>query len=251
VRHWLPLLSVWPGDPSRSNLYFVFLSSSTRDTQSASRAVTECSTRWRPRGKKSANSVQVTFCALRRLVRELLSSVVRAFGTERGGDTMAKALNPANEAFLDCENADRARKLALHATLQRTAPLRFGPRYSRQVFEHPMAGPEEAHAHGAWAGRRTRPRRILRRVSTSAQSGEAQLFAVRQCASTRGLEVAGEFVDAGVSVGKDRRPALDKLLADARRRRFDVLAITKLDRLARSMRHLTILVTSPSRSRCR
>ncbi|HTF34289.1 MAG TPA: hypothetical protein VK714_11405 [Myxococcota bacterium] len=45
---------------------------------------------------------------------------------------MAKALNPANEAFLDCENADRARKLALHATLQRTAPLRFGPRYSRQ-----------------------------------------------------------------------------------------------------------------------
>jgi hypothetical protein len=45
---------------------------------------------------------------------------------------MTKALNPANEALLGRENADRARKLALHATLLRTAPIRFGPRYSRK-----------------------------------------------------------------------------------------------------------------------
>ncbi|HTF32792.1 MAG TPA: recombinase family protein [Myxococcota bacterium] len=79
------------------------------------------------------------------------------------------------------------------------------------------------------------------RVSTSEQTVEPQLFALRHYASARGLEVAAEYVDHGVSGAKDRRPALDKLLADARRRRFDVLAVTKLDRLARSVRHLTTL----------
>jgi DNA invertase Pin-like site-specific DNA recombinase len=48
-------------------------------------------------------------------------------------------------------------------------------------------------------------------------------------------------VDHGVSGARDRRPGLDRLLTDARRRRFDVLACTKLDRLARSVHHLTSL----------
>lgn len=78
------------------------------------------------------------------------------------------------------------------------------------------------------------------RVSTSEQTVEPQLHALRQYASTRGAE-ATEYVDAGVSGAKDRRPALDRLLADARRRRFDVLVVTKLDRLARSTRHLVNL----------
>jgi hypothetical protein len=60
-------------------------------------------------------------------------------------------------------------------------------------------------------------------------------------AEARGLEVVEEFVDHGVSGAKDRRPALDRLLADAKRRKFDVLVVTKLDRLARSVRHLTTL----------
>jgi len=79
------------------------------------------------------------------------------------------------------------------------------------------------------------------RVSTSEQTVEPQLFALRQYTTARGLELAGEYVDHGVSGAKDRRPALDRLLADARRRRFDVLACTKLDRLARSVHHLTAL----------
>jgi hypothetical protein len=79
------------------------------------------------------------------------------------------------------------------------------------------------------------------RVSTTEQTPEPQLFAVRQYAAARGLEVSQEYVDEGVSGAKDRRPALDRLLADARRRHFDVLAVTKLDRLARSVRHLTAL----------
>jgi DNA invertase Pin-like site-specific DNA recombinase len=78
-------------------------------------------------------------------------------------------------------------------------------------------------------------------VSTADQHAEIQLPALREYAQARGLETVTEYVDEGVSGAKDRRPALDRLLADARRRRFDVLAVTKLDRLARSVRHLTNL----------
>jgi len=87
------------------------------------------------------------------------------------------------------------------------------------------------------------PRRVAlyARVSTTDQHVEPQLHALRQYAEARGLELASEYVDHGVSGAKGRRPALDRLLGDARRRRFDVLACTKLDRLARSVHHLTSL----------
>jgi len=82
---------------------------------------------------------------------------------------------------------------------------------------------------------------LYARVSTTEQHPEIQLHALRAYATARGLEVAQEYVDHGVSGATARRVALDRLLADARRRRFDVLAVVKLDRLARSVRHLTTL----------
>ena len=82
---------------------------------------------------------------------------------------------------------------------------------------------------------------IYARVSTDEQRAEIQVDALRTYAQDRGIEVAGEYVDQGVSGAKDRRPALDRLLSDARRRRFDVIACVKLDRLARSVHHLTSL----------
>jgi DNA invertase Pin-like site-specific DNA recombinase len=87
------------------------------------------------------------------------------------------------------------------------------------------------------------PRRVAlyARVSTAEQNVEPQLHALRAYAEARGLEVAAEYVDHGVSGAKDRRPALDRLLADCRKRQVDAVAVTKLDRLARSVRHLTAL----------
>src|SRR5215469_14318829 len=79
------------------------------------------------------------------------------------------------------------------------------------------------------------------RVSTSEQTTEPQIHALRAYAEARGLKIAAEYVDHGVSGAKDSRPALNRLQSDGRRRTFDVLAVTKLDRLARSVHHLTSL----------
>lgn len=54
----------------------------------------------------------------------------------------------------------------------------------------------------------------------------------------RGWTVAGEYVDIGISGTKEKRPEFDRLMADAHRRRMDVVAIWKFDRMARSVSHL-------------
>ena len=82
---------------------------------------------------------------------------------------------------------------------------------------------------------------LYARVSTKDQTPDPQLDALRQYAQARSLEVQGEYVDHGVSGAKARRPALDEVVAAARKRQIDALAVVKLDRLARSVRHLTEL----------
>jgi DNA invertase Pin-like site-specific DNA recombinase len=75
------------------------------------------------------------------------------------------------------------------------------------------------------------------RVSTLDQHPESQLYDLRQLAQQRGLEIIKEYVDHGVSGARSKRPALDELLADARRRRFDLVMVWACDRLARSTKH--------------
>lgn len=81
---------------------------------------------------------------------------------------------------------------------------------------------------------------LYARVSTTGHGQDVglQLDELRQVAGQRGWVVHDEFVDEGVSGSKDSRPALDRMLVDAREGRLDVVAIWKLDRLARSVRHL-------------
>ena len=61
---------------------------------------------------------------------------------------------------------------------------------------------------------------------------------LRQFAEARNWQVAGEYVDAGVSGEKDSRPELNRLMADAHKRRFDVVCVWRFDRFARSVSHL-------------
>jgi DNA invertase Pin-like site-specific DNA recombinase len=81
---------------------------------------------------------------------------------------------------------------------------------------------------------------IYGRVSTTnhGQDVNMQLRELRQFANARGWQVAGEYVDAGVSGSKDSRPELNRLMADAKRRKFDAVLVWKLDRFGRSLRHL-------------
>jgi len=70
---------------------------------------------------------------------------------------------------------------------------------------------------------------IYARVSTADQTCENQLIDLRRYCAARGWD-ATEYVDTGVSGAKDRRPALDALMADARRRKVDTVVVWRLDR---------------------
>lgn len=74
------------------------------------------------------------------------------------------------------------------------------------------------------------------RVSTDAQTTENQQRDLKRLAEYRGWTIVGEYRDQGISgaAGRDKRPELDRLLKDAARRRFDVVAFWAVDRLGRS-----------------
>src|SRR5713101_7560939 len=81
---------------------------------------------------------------------------------------------------------------------------------------------------------------LYARVSTAdkGQDPEMQLRELREYCERRGWTVSAEYVDVGVSGAKDSRPQLNKLMSDAKQRRFDAVLVWKLDRLGRSLKHL-------------
>src|SRR6478735_786915 len=81
---------------------------------------------------------------------------------------------------------------------------------------------------------------LYARVSTlhGLQDPEMQLSELREYATRRGLDVHEEYVDQGVSGSKESRPALNRLMSDAQRCRFDAVLVWKIDRFGRSLKHL-------------
>jgi len=81
---------------------------------------------------------------------------------------------------------------------------------------------------------------LYMRVSTKGhgQTTETQALALCEYAGHRGFEIIGEYRDEGISGSKDSRPALDRLMKDARARKFDVVVVARFDRFARSVSHL-------------
>ena len=65
-----------------------------------------------------------------------------------------------------------------------------------------------------------------------------QLRELREYIARRDWKSGGEYVDTGFSGAKASRPALDKLMADAAKRKFDCIAVYKIDRFGRSVLHL-------------
>src|SRR5215831_11288198 len=78
---------------------------------------------------------------------------------------------------------------------------------------------------------------IYTRVSTLEQSNEGQEHELLQYAERRGLKVAEVYRDK-ISGIKNSRPALDRMLADAKRGHFSYLLVWRIDRLGRSVSHL-------------
>lgn len=81
---------------------------------------------------------------------------------------------------------------------------------------------------------------IYARVSTGGQSTENQCQALEEVARRAGWEIVETYIDHGVSGAKGRtdRPAFDRLLKDASRRKFDIVGAWSVDRLGRSLQDL-------------
>jgi DNA invertase Pin-like site-specific DNA recombinase len=76
------------------------------------------------------------------------------------------------------------------------------------------------------------------RVSTSEQTVENQVQALRQYCQQRGWQIAREYSDEGISGAKSDRPELNRLMVDAGKRKFDAVCVWKFDRFGRSTQHL-------------
>ena len=81
---------------------------------------------------------------------------------------------------------------------------------------------------------------IYARVSTADQSTEPQLLDLKRYTLNRGWELYEEYRDEGISGALTSRPALNQLMDDARKRRFDIVLVWRFDRFARSTKHLVL-----------
>jgi DNA invertase Pin-like site-specific DNA recombinase len=83
---------------------------------------------------------------------------------------------------------------------------------------------------------------IYTRVSTDKQDPEMQQRELLDYCHRRRWTIVGTYTDAGVSGTKESRPELNRLMADAKRRKFDAVLCWKFDRIGRSLRHLVNLL---------
>jgi DNA invertase Pin-like site-specific DNA recombinase len=81
---------------------------------------------------------------------------------------------------------------------------------------------------------------IYARVSTRDQSCDLQVRDLRTYCTARKFTIFREYIDEGESGAKNSRPELNNLMADARKRKFDLVVVWRFDRFARSTKHLLL-----------
>ena len=88
------------------------------------------------------------------------------------------------------------------------------------------------------------------RVSTDGQTTENQRLELERIAELSGWKIIGTYEDHAISgaKGHEKRPALDNLLKDANRRKFDLVAAWSVDRLGRSLQNLLEFLAELQRS---
>lgn len=90
----------------------------------------------------------------------------------------------------------------------------------------------------------SKPLRIARylRVSKLDQDPQLQDDESAQFSAARGWVVVDTFVDHGVSGARERRAELDRMMRDARKRRFDAILVWRSDRLFRNLGHMVATI---------
>jgi DNA invertase Pin-like site-specific DNA recombinase len=78
---------------------------------------------------------------------------------------------------------------------------------------------------------------LYARVSTKEQKTTQQVRDLRAYCKARGWQVVDEYIDHAVSGKKASRPAMDRLMDAARQRKIDAVAVVKIDRWGRSIKH--------------
>ena len=86
---------------------------------------------------------------------------------------------------------------------------------------------------------------IYTRVSTLDQTIDNQLIELRDHCSRMGWEIVKEYSDEGLSgtLSRDKRPALNSLIKDAYRKRFDSVVCWDISRIGRSMKELILFLS--------
>jgi DNA invertase Pin-like site-specific DNA recombinase len=84
---------------------------------------------------------------------------------------------------------------------------------------------------------------IYARVSTEGQNVDLQLAELSDFIARRRWRLVGEYVDRGVSGSQESRPALNRLMNDAKQRKLDVIGVWKLDQFARSVKHVVVALS--------
>ena len=86
---------------------------------------------------------------------------------------------------------------------------------------------------------------IYTRVSTLDQTIDNQLIELRDHCSKMGWEIVKEYADEGLSgaLSRDKRPALNSLIKDAFRKRFDLVVCWDISRIGRSMKELVLFLS--------
>ena len=83
---------------------------------------------------------------------------------------------------------------------------------------------------------------IYARVSTDEQTTDNQVIELKKVAERNGWEIEAIYADT-ISGAKSKRPQLDKLMKAIMRKEIDMVMVWSVDRLGRSLQHLTTLLS--------
>ena len=86
---------------------------------------------------------------------------------------------------------------------------------------------------------------IYARVSTLDQTVDNQLIELRDHCSKMGWEIVKEYTDEGLSgtLSRNKRPALNAMIKDGYRKKFDTVVCWDISRIGRSMKELILFLS--------